>query len=524
MKKYVNLVSIILVVLFLILTGSYSNAATSTLSTNKGSVTEGDTITVTVKVNAAQWNLTLTADGKALNTWTETVNYKENLSKTFTASYKTSKKGTVTFKLTGDITDVNQTNTEINESKSVTVNAKQASSSGSSTSSGNTGSPSSGSSSGSSSSGSSGSSTTTQKPTFKSVNKKVYTTGTVNLRSSWSTSSSAVQVAKGTELTLTGTSTEKIGGYVWYRVTYNGSTKYVASSLITETKPEEEPEKSSNNNLSSLEVEGIVLSPSFSENTLKYEATVGDDVNSLSVNAKAKDSKATVKIEGNESISNGENTIKITVTAEDGKTKTYNITVTKNADTNQTSPAETTNPADEDSDIKLKTLSIAGVDFENGFDSNKFSYELNLNLAVESLNITAEPNQEDARVEILGNEGFKEGENLVTIMVTSASGTKTATYQIKVNMPKEATQNQNILKTTLICIGVVLAIILVAMVVRIVVIKKREYDEEDDDEIEGDSDNIPTRTRMEDKLEDDDFLYTTSAKDSSKKSKGKHSV
>jgi len=41
-------------------------------------------------------------------------------------------------------------------------------------------------------------------------------------------------------LTLTGTSTETIGGYTWYRVTYQGTTKYIASSLITNTKPKED--------------------------------------------------------------------------------------------------------------------------------------------------------------------------------------------------------------------------------------------------------------------------------------------
>ena len=53
------------------------------------------------------------------------------------------------------------------------------------------------------------------EPTFTDTNKTMYSTGNINLRTSWSTSSSATSIEKGTELNVTGTSTEKINGYVW---------------------------------------------------------------------------------------------------------------------------------------------------------------------------------------------------------------------------------------------------------------------------------------------------------------------
>ena len=77
------------------------------------------------------------------------------------------------------------------------------------------------------------------EPKFTDVNKTMYSTGEINLRASWSTSSAATLIDKGTELKITGTSSEKVNGYVWYRVNYNGTTKYVASYLLTNTKPEE---------------------------------------------------------------------------------------------------------------------------------------------------------------------------------------------------------------------------------------------------------------------------------------------
>lgn len=530
MKKSLKLLTILLVFFVLFIIVHPTNAATSKMNV-VNTVTEGDTITVTVSVNAAQWNLTLTANGKALNTWTETVNYKSNLSKTFTASYKTSGTAPVKFTLTGDITDVSQANTEINESKTVTVTAKPTT-----TKPGNN--------TGSSSSGNSGSSTTTKTPTFASANKTVYTTGDVNLRASWSTSSSATLVSKGTELKLTGTSTENINGYVWYRVTYNGATKYIASSLITETKPKEE-EKSDNKNLSSLTIDKVELSPKFDKNTTEYTATVEDDVTELKINAKAEDSKAKVSIDGNTNLADGENVIKIKVTAENDTTRTYFITVTKGE------KAGTTNKNNET--LQLSELKIDRVNFEETFKPDQYTYELSLNSYVKNLDITAIPNQEDAKVEITGNEEFKTGKNMVTILLTSADGKQTATYQIEVTVPEEAVEKtKEMSTTTYIIIGVAVAVVIIGAFLFILHIRrKREeefyYDEDEENDVElrynpkqAYLDNLEEQEDVEEEAEEveevkksrrkksdvtlDDFLNTSDEEEETpKRRKGRHS-
>lgn len=532
MKKSIKLILCILVIGTMLLLVNSVKAASSSISVSPTTAKEGDTITVTVNVKAAQWNLNLTANGKSIGSWTETVNYKENLSKSFTASYKATEKGTVTFALTGDITDVNQENKEINTSKSVTVTEK---SSGGSSSSGNN------SSGGNNDNGSNNSSNNT-KPTFTSVNKTVYTTGDVNLRASWSTSSAATQVEKGTELKLTGTSSQKVNGYTWYRVEYKGATKYVASSLVTSTKPKEDDEdekeddkKSDNNNLSSLVIEGVTLSPEFNKDVLQYTAQVDLDVTKLELEAKAENSKATVKIEGNEELKEGENNIKITVTAEDKTTKTYTIKVTKG----EILPQEPDNNGD-DNALKLSELKILGVNFENGFDPDKYTYELTLNLAVNDLSITAVANQADAKVEILGNENFKEGENLVTIMLTSQDGTQTATYQIKVTMPADATNAQNDLQFYLICGGsAVIAIIAIGVIIAIYKRrnKEEEFEEEETEEplfskreekplFFEENNKTEKETKVEEKVTLDQFLDTSELEEEEKprRSKGKHSM
>ncbi|MCI9359660.1 MAG: hypothetical protein HFG65_01650 [Hungatella sp.] len=87
---------------------------------------------------------------------------------------------------------------------------------------------------------------------------------------------------------------------------------------------------SSNASLAMLEVSPGNLSPSFSADVLSYTATVGGDVDRVSVSAPSQDANASVSISGNEGLQIGENQVVCTVTAQDGQTvKTYTITVTK---------------------------------------------------------------------------------------------------------------------------------------------------------------------------------------------------
>lgn len=497
MKRYFKLLIAFLTTVILFILMSHVEAATTTL-TASDTVTVGDTIKITVNVNAAQWNLTLTANGTKVGGWVETVNYKENLAKTFTTSYKTTAVGTVKLVLTGDITDVDQTNTEINKTKTVTVKEKVEK-------------PVSG-----GSSGNSGSTTTTpepKEPTFKSANKKVYATGTINLRSSWSTSSSATQVAKGTELTLTGTSSEKVNGYVWYRVTYKGATKYVSSSLVSTTKPKEE--KSSNKNLSSLKIEGVELEPKFNKATTQYTANIDGDVTELKIEAKAEDSKSKVTIEGNKELKEGDNVIKIKVTAEDNTTRTYFLTATKGG---ESEPTTNTDDDKNNDTLQLSELKIERVNFENSFKPDIYTYELPLSAYVDKLDITAKANQEGATVEISGNKDFKEGNNIVNILVKSKDGTQTATYQIKVIVPEgsiakaEETNRQNTLMYAVIgAVVAVAAIIIIFMIVR----SRRNADLEWEEEEQNDE--IPLR-RNQEEIQDDE------GDEKPRKSKGRHSV
>jgi len=194
-----------------------------------------------------------------------------------------------------------------------------------------------------------------ETPKFTNTNKTMYASkDNMNLRATWSTSSAATTVNKGTELTVTGTSTNKVNNYVWYRVKYNGKTLYVASNLLTATKPEEqlteqpteqptedeplevqnEDETSgigeeANNGLKTLQIEGLTLSPSFNPNIYEYRVIVKKDINELPIKAIPALEGATVTIAGND-LQEGENLITILVYNENNDPVTYQITTNKN--------------------------------------------------------------------------------------------------------------------------------------------------------------------------------------------------
>lgn len=309
---------------------------------------------------------------------------------------------------------------------------------------------------------------TVTEPNFTSVNRTMYATGDINLRDSWSTSSKATPIEKNTELTVTGTSTDRVNNYIWYRVSYKGQTKYVSSSLITSTKPEENEEEKANANLKSLSVKGFSLSPTFSKDILEYTLQVQMDTEKLEINTETENEKATVKVQGNETLAEGENIVKIIVTAEDGKnTKTYTIKVNK-----------------EEEIFGLQSLIIKDTDIADLFQTDVYEYQIEIG-DIDELEIEAIATNEDATIEILGNEELVEGENIITIIVKSKDEEKTVTYQIKANKKiviEEPIQEKSI-NTKYIVFGVIGGVILITLIIVVIyIIKHRKQSSYYEDE------------------------------------------
>lgn len=301
------------------------------------------------------------------------------------------------------------------------------------------------------------------KPTFSSVNETVYANDSVNVRASYSTSSTLLgSLKKGDSVTRTGR-----GDNGWSKVSYNGQTAYIKSSFLTTEKPEE----SNNKALKSLIVAEYKLTPDFSSDVTEYSLTVGADVESLDIEAVAEDDASKVKITGNDNLLMGENTVEITVTAEDGTVRTYSINVTKG----------------EENSLGLSELTIEGYVLNPEFSADIHEYTLDIaDTSVTSLNVQAVANIENAEVEIVGNTELKLGKNIITILVKSDNN-EIATYQIVVNItdPAEEQIIAGIDNNDLFLYGGIAVGAIIVLIIIIVVIIKRRHNNNDDDPYYG---------------------------------------
>lgn len=82
---------------------------------------------------------------------------------------------------------------------------------------------------------------------------------------------------------------------------------------------------SSDNNLSSLGIEGYTLTPEFNKDTLEYNVLIKPDTTSINVTATKNHNAANIIGTGIREVTDGDNRIEINVTAENGSSKTYVI-------------------------------------------------------------------------------------------------------------------------------------------------------------------------------------------------------
>lgn len=105
-----------------------------------------------------------------------------------------------------------------------------------------------------------------------------------------------------------------------------------SEKIIEEQNNKFDTEKSTNNYLENLQVEGCVLSPEFDKQTLEY--TIDKEITSSEINIKAtvSDSKAKIEGIGNIKLEDNQNQCRIDVTSESGTVRTYIIKI-KRAET-----------------------------------------------------------------------------------------------------------------------------------------------------------------------------------------------
>lgn len=120
------------------------------------------------------------------------------------------------------------------------------------------------------------------------------------------------------EVSITGNRELEEGENIIYIVVTaeaGNTTTYVIN--VTKTDDAER----ANANLKTLSVKGFNIYPSFKPNIYGYNLTITEALQQLEILPEAENEKATIEITGNENLLEGDNIIKIIVTAEDGQTK-----------------------------------------------------------------------------------------------------------------------------------------------------------------------------------------------------------
>ena len=224
----------------------------------------------------------------------------------------------------------------------------------------------------------------------------------------------------------------------------------------------------------------------FKSGTTSYKTTVPEDVAEVEVYAKTTSSKATVTGTGKKKLENGTNKVEVIVTAENGTKKTYTIEITregKNEETVTTAQTEETTVANENIGDGLSSLKIEDLKIEPDFKTNIYEYRVKYIGEKEKLDIEAKTTNSNYKVEITGNNELKEGENIITILVSDANSNNIATYQVIVNkslvdeetLAKEQEQKQKEeQKKKMMVAGGIGASLLVFIIVIIAIVKHRQ--------------------------------------------------
>ena len=251
--------------------------------------------------------------------------------------------------------------------------------------------------------------------------------------------------------------------------------------------------ESNNANLSNLGIKPNDFT-GFKPNKNSYNVTVPNDVTSVEVYAYKGDEGQSVSGTGKKNLNEGENTFEVKVVSEDrSKTNTYTIVVTREKSENSEQENNTVDDANviddgqianeengegEVSGLTLESLKIIGITDKDDvtiepnispeFSPNIYEYTTTVQFDVNSLKIEAKPTIENTSIEILGNENFQIGENIVTILLKNNDTGEQQTYQIIVNKTSDAIILENNIKY--IKWGIIIAIVVIIVVAIIIAV------------------------------------------------------
>jgi len=316
----------IMICLLVCLTSSRAFAAYN-LNLSTTTVTVGETFTISASVSSvAAWGMYVNVSGPAtqvsgITASADTTEDAKNGNKTITSTYKATGEGTITVRYTGDTTTETGNNQNISVTKTVSSKPK-----------------------------SNPTPIPAPSPTpvvIKSNNAKLRTlkVNIEGLEPNFNKNTTNYILTVDSSVSKLNMTIVPEHSKATYYITGNKNFAYGDNTLkIVVTAEDRKTTKTyniivtkaedigaSNAYLSNIIIGNTNLTKEFNTNTLTYNLKeVESDIKSIDIKAFPLDAKATVNIIGNENLIEGENIIKIIVTAQDEKTKkTYTLKVNK---------------------------------------------------------------------------------------------------------------------------------------------------------------------------------------------------
>jgi hypothetical protein len=174
------------------------------------------------------------------------------------------------------------------------------------------------------------------------------------------------------------------------------------------------------NHLQSLKISDGALSPAFSPSIQNYTANVSYHVGSVDVTAIAQDAYADIEIQNPELKLGGVTDITVTVTAQDGRTRVYTISVTREEDPNRPKSSQ----------CELENLVVTDFLISPEFKPDVTEYVIWLPYEIANVEVIGTPKDHRATVTVEGNKRLLPGrDNLIIITCTAEDGTE-KTYTI----------------------------------------------------------------------------------------------
>ena len=258
------------------------------------------------------------------------------------------------------------------------------------------------------------------------------------------------------KLEITGDSKWAVGkNTIEITVTAEDGSKTVYKVNVTR---ESEKKKSSDKNVDFRINNPHTITPNFSNDKDEYEVTVPNDITKLDLSVTPYDKNAKVSITGNEKFTtDGENIVKIKVTAEDGSTRTITLKVKR---------------AEYKANTDLLDLRVKDYEMSPKFKASVTKYSVTVPYKVNSVKVIVKA-PEGAKYTITGNKNLRTGKNVVLVKVTDA---KDFVKYYQIDVTKEA--RKKFLGIGLIPFLILLFLLLILFLLLLLLLRRRKRKKE----------------------------------------------